>query len=124
MKKELIRPFKLSSIEKGENSIKAKLSLNNEDSIFKAHFPNDPLTPGVCQLNLIKLLLHETLNVNLLLESAKHIKFINAIRPKSAKVLEVDIHITIQKQRLDALVVIKEIEFVFFKANLKYKICE
>ena len=38
------------------------IRLNGEHEIFKAHFPGEPITPGVCQLQMVVECAEQLLN--------------------------------------------------------------
>ena len=50
-----------------ENSLSILIRLNAKHSIYEGHFPEQPITPGVVQLAIIKELLAEHLQVKLAL---------------------------------------------------------
>ena len=59
-----------------ENQIEAEITVNEKSSIYSGHFPERAITPGVCQVHMIKQILIEELNSELQLTRAKNIKFI------------------------------------------------
>lgn len=59
----------------------AMLEINREHEIFKGHFPEMPVLPGVCQILIVKEMLSQVLNRNFTLRSSKSIKFLAVIEP-------------------------------------------
>jgi len=57
------------------------IQLNAEHFIYEAHFPNNPITPGVCIIQIIKELTMEMLHKNLFLKKLHNVKFLNVINP-------------------------------------------
>jgi len=57
------------------------IELNPKHTIFGAHFPNNPITPGVCIIQIVKELSEDMLKCELFLKEAKNIKFLNVIDP-------------------------------------------
>lgn len=55
--------------------------LNPDHLIYKAHFPGQPVTPGVCILQMIQELLSVEIGNNLYIKSIKNVKFISMISP-------------------------------------------
>ena len=55
--------------------------LNPDHLIYKAHFPGQPVTPGVCILQMIQELLSEQLGMPLFIRKIKNVKFTNMISP-------------------------------------------
>jgi 3-hydroxyacyl-[acyl-carrier-protein] dehydratase len=60
----------------------ATLRLNTEHPIFKGHFPDRPVLPGACQLQMIRELLSHITTKTYRLEKAAAIKFITPIDPR------------------------------------------
>ena len=74
--------YTLLSSEKTENgSYTAKISLNKDHDIFKGHFPGNPVTPGVCMMQIVKELTEEFSGKKLFLKSASNVKFMAIINP-------------------------------------------
>ena len=57
------------------------LRLHPEHPIFAGHFPGNPVTPGVCMLQIIKELTETQLGKSLLLIGASQVKFTALINP-------------------------------------------
>jgi 3-hydroxyacyl-[acyl-carrier-protein] dehydratase len=63
---------------------KATLHLNAEHPIFKGHFPDRPILPGACQLQMIHELLSYITKKTYRLQKAEAIKFITPIDPRQS----------------------------------------
>lgn len=61
------------------------VSLNPECFIYKAHFPGNPITPGVCIVQTARELLSEITGKNLEISEAKDIRFMNILSPVNNK---------------------------------------
>ena len=57
------------------NVLQFTIELNENHDIFKGHFEQMPVVPGVCQTQLIKELLQQTLDKPLVLAKGSNIKF-------------------------------------------------
>lgn len=66
-----------------------RIALNPEHFVFKAHFPGNPVTPGVCQLKIIEELMSELTGEVLRLSHINNIKYMNIISPTATPELEV-----------------------------------
>ena len=55
--------------------------LNPDHLIYKAHFPGQPVTPGVCILQIIQELLSVEMDIPLFIKKIKNVKFTNMISP-------------------------------------------
>ena len=58
-----------------------RVRLNAEHFIYAAHFPGNPITPGVCIIQIVKELTEELLQTPLFMTAAKNIKFTRVINP-------------------------------------------
>lgn len=59
-----------------------ELELNPACFIYHAHFPNEPITPGVCIMQMGKEVLEDALGKPLQVAAVKNIKFLSVISPK------------------------------------------
>ncbi|WP_185226402.1 3-hydroxyacyl-ACP dehydratase [Chryseobacterium indologenes] len=87
--------YTLQSYEKAENgAYTAHISLNKDHDIFKGHFPGNPVTPGVCMMQIIKELTEEFTGSQLFLKTASNVKFMAIINPFETPdlVLQLDIN--------------------------------
>lgn len=57
------------------------ICLNADSFIYKAHFPGEPVTPGVCIVQISAELLEKCLGYNLLIVCLKNVKFLAVIKP-------------------------------------------
>lgn len=57
------------------------IALNPEHFIYQAHFPGEPVTPGVCIIQVAKELLEDALGKTLTLVKVKNVKFLSVISP-------------------------------------------
>lgn len=74
--------YTLNSFEKTESgSFVAQISLNKNHEIFKGHFPGNPVTPGVCMMQIVKELTEEFTGNQLFLKTASNVKFMAIINP-------------------------------------------
>jgi 3-hydroxyacyl-[acyl-carrier-protein] dehydratase len=65
-----------------DGKISATILFNANHPIFKGHFEQMPVVPGVCQTQLIKEILQEEINNNLVLSKGTNIKFMAMITPQ------------------------------------------
>lgn len=66
---------------KGDGRHDFNIKLDPEHFIYKAHFPGEPITPGVCIMQIAKELLEEAVSEYLTLSCVKNIKFLRIISP-------------------------------------------
>jgi len=74
--------YTLQSYDQTNNgNYTAKILLNKDHEIFKGHFPGNPVTPGVCMMQIIKELTEEFTGAQLFLKTASNVKFMAIINP-------------------------------------------
>ncbi|PZR15591.1 MAG: 3-hydroxyacyl-ACP dehydratase [Flavobacterium psychrophilum] len=72
----------------------ATIMLNKDHDVFKGHFPGNPVTPGVCMMQIIKELTQEAVKAPLIMKSASNIKFMALINPEVNPLLRLELDIT------------------------------
>jgi 3-hydroxyacyl-[acyl-carrier-protein] dehydratase len=70
-----------SEVSPDKDTAHVKIKLNKDHEIFKGHFPESPVVPGVCLIEIIKEILSEILKVDLTMKKASNIKFKNLVNP-------------------------------------------
>lgn len=60
------------------------IELNGGHPVYQAHFPNMPITPGVCLVQICKELAETIIGVPSHIESVKNVKFISVLAPDDA----------------------------------------
>ena len=70
------------------------IELNPEHFIYQAHFPQNPITPGVCIIQIVKELAEELLNRKLFLKKVNNAKFLNVINPLENSTVVVSISVS------------------------------
>lgn len=83
---------KLSNID--ENRIELIVELQKNHDIFKGHFPNYPIAPGVAMLQILKNGLEKHFQTSLQLHSSSQIKFLNLVNPNEETILIFHINFT------------------------------
>ena len=83
--------FNIDSISHANESIEAILSINSGSTIFDGHFPNQPVVPGACMLQVVKDVLEGALGSSFQLKKAGNIKFISMIVPSLNDMIQLEI---------------------------------
>ena len=86
--------YKITSLENiADSKYQAVIFINAEHDIFKGHFPGNPVTPGVCMMQIIKEITESVLNETLTMVRTSNVKFTAIINPEvnSKLVLEIEI---------------------------------
>lgn len=59
------------------------IHIDGKHSIFEGHFPGNPVTPGVVQLEIIKELVSELIQVPVQMETMANCKFLAILNPET-----------------------------------------
>ena len=74
-----------------ENGISVMVKIDKNHSIFQGHFPNHPVTPGVCTMQIIKELSEKHFGKELMLKTARNVKFMAIINPEENDEVKFDL---------------------------------
>lgn len=108
--------YKIDSLLEEGNSITTTVTFDTGHPIFKGHFPDMPIVPGVCQTQMLAEVLSQALKTDLHLKSAASIKFLSVVNP--TKTPSLDLIITFAKNDDVTVNVSAQYKFdetVFFK---------
>ncbi len=64
-----------------DNVLEASISIDPKHRIYEGHFPNNPVTPGVVQLEIVKEILGTQFNRTIQLKSLATSKFLAVLNP-------------------------------------------
>ena len=79
--------YRLTNLEINGATANAEITLLEAHPIYKGHFPGNPITPGVCQIQMVKETTEEITGLQLKLSQAKNIKFLNVLMPGQQNLL-------------------------------------
>jgi 3-hydroxyacyl-[acyl-carrier-protein] dehydratase len=113
--------YSVEKTESTQNTYSADVILNASHEIYKNHFPGNPITPGVCLLQIALELLNKRFERNLLLVHAKSIKFLKVINPFENPKIEFLIKYKTENDLIIADINIVAGETVCTKINATYK---
>lgn len=111
--------YTIESLSAAEQTIKATISLNAAHTIFKGHFEQMPVVPGVCQTQIIKELLQEKLQKDLSMIKGDNIKFMGMIIPSQHPQVQIEITYKISENKYlaDAKLYYESTTFTKFKGE-------
>ncbi|WP_223032196.1 3-hydroxyacyl-ACP dehydratase [Hanstruepera marina] len=84
----------VNSLNYENGQANASITINKNHVVFKGHFPGNPVTPGVCMMQIIKELSEQVLNKKLFMESASNVKFMAIINPEKTPDLHLNLDIS------------------------------
>ncbi|MBM1105512.1 3-hydroxyacyl-ACP dehydratase [Aurantibacter crassamenti] len=114
--------YEVKSFENNNGAVIATVTLNKDHEIFNGHFPDNPVMPGVCMIQMIKELTERATAKKLFLSSCSNIKFMAIIDPEENKLL----NLTINYSEDDGIIKIKNTatyeDTLALKLNATFKI--
>jgi len=76
----------------GQRSV-VLIELNAGHSIFRGHFPGNPVLPGACTVQIVKELLELQMKKKLMLKKAGIIKYLSFINPLMNPLVSIDLQV-------------------------------
>ena len=76
------------------SAVSYTIRLNADSVIYKAHFPEQPITPGVCIIEIAHELLEHHLQQPLALQTVKNVKYLAVISPLDVQQLDYNFKLT------------------------------
>lgn len=104
-----------------ENEYEIQLSLNPAHEIFTGHFPGNPVTPGVCMMQIVKDLSEEITGKKLMLTSANNVKFMAIINPEETPDLKLDLEFAESEELVKVKNTTSFGETIALKMSVNYK---
>jgi 3-hydroxyacyl-[acyl-carrier-protein] dehydratase len=117
--------FEVVSREGNDPNFSVVIKFNPEHEIFKGHFPGNPVVPGVCMIQIIKIILGDIYTKDFTMKKASQLKFLAVINPNENRTVTVDLGIT--NQSSDEITVTgniykDELIFLKYKGAFSYRV--
>ncbi len=112
--------FTIETSESIEDKIRAILKINRGHPIFSGHFPDTPVVPGVCMIQMVKEVIEQHNQVAYNLISGDNIKFLSVLNPDNHPIVEVNIQLEKNNNlAITATLFAGEVTFLKLKAVLE-----
>lgn len=98
-----------------ENSFSATVTINEHHDIFNGHFPQNPVVPGVCMLQMVKDMLEDELQKPVQLKNIGNVKFTAVVNPVQNPELNIKItyeHSNNKTYKINSIISSKEVVFL------------
>lgn len=79
--------------EESANKITAQLEILRDHEIFRGHFPENPILPGVCFIQILKEILTLIQGKDLILLQASSIKYLKFLNPEINSIINFEIEV-------------------------------
>lgn len=113
--------YQIQNVEINEGAIAAIIDLDPLHEIYSGHFPGNPITPGVVQLEIVKEVLSAHFNDSFLLKTVKNSKYLAVLNPVDNSTVTVNIRFEfIDDKNLNVSGDISSGEIVFMKFQCSY----
>lgn len=73
--------FSITAKRLDEKGASYDVMLHPDHFIYQAHFPGEPVTPGVCIIQMVKELLEDLVQLPLCITAVKNVKFLSILSP-------------------------------------------
>lgn len=98
-----------------------EIKVNKDHDIFKGHFPNNPVMPGVCMMQINKELVCEILQHEIVMTKCSNVKFTALINPQINDELKITLSISETEDGIKVKNISLFEETVALKMNTFYK---
>ncbi|MFI5158656.1 MAG: hypothetical protein ACHQF4_07300 [Sphingobacteriales bacterium] len=85
--------FTFTDLQAEEGSLKTTIKLNAGHSIFKGHFPGQPVLPGVCMMQMVKEVTEIYAEKKIRLLKARELKFLSVVDPAEHPSIQMELSI-------------------------------
>ncbi|WP_448699581.1 hypothetical protein ACFGVR_21300 [Mucilaginibacter sp. AW1-3] len=92
--------FTFTDLQFDGDIIKTDIKLNPLHVIFEGHFPEQPILPGVCMMQMAKEVAEAYIDKQLKLIKASELKFLVIIVPEQDKVLRMELKIMPENEQM------------------------
>jgi 3-hydroxyacyl-[acyl-carrier-protein] dehydratase len=117
--------YTINELEFVENKIHASIKIDSNHSIFEGHFPNNPITPGVVEMEIVKEIVSEGIKKTLKMSKMSNCKFLAILNPLNSSEVNVNIDVLEQeKNRIRISAQILDQQTVYLKISAEYIIVE
>ena len=115
--------FNINDTESSATEIWAAISINADHKIFEGHFPNQPVVPGVCMMQMIKEIVEHVLDIQTNLTQAADMKFLSVINPHVNNNVQATIKYSSEENgAINIVASIYKDELVHFKCKVQLQV--
>jgi 3-hydroxyacyl-[acyl-carrier-protein] dehydratase len=107
--------------QQDQDTIVAKVTIDANHSLYKGHFPDQPVTPGVVLIEILRQIISGCLNSNMMLTGAKEIKYLTPVLPTETTIIEYQINYSKSEGAYSVNCVISQGEKIFTKIKGEFR---
>lgn len=113
--------FSVTHLENNGEKITASVNINGDHQILQGHFPENPVVPGVCLIQMIKEIVEKVHSTSLVITQSDEIKFLNMITPIMFENLFIDIVKRVNSSDYSYQAIVYKQEITFLKIKIDFK---
>ena len=115
--------YTIKESSKDGQTIRVKVEFNPAHDIFKGHFPDLPVVPGVCMMQMIKEIIEDVLGKATNLVHAAEMKFMAVINPQENNRIQSTIKYTTDENgAIHIIASLYKDELVHFKFKGQFRV--
>lgn len=100
-----------------ESTVHASLTIHAGHAIFEGHFPDQPIVPGVCMIQIAREVAEHALEKKLRITKGDNIKFLAMLNPHETPVVNLTVHLRKNNTEHGVQATLFAGAVVFFKFN-------
>jgi 3-hydroxyacyl-[acyl-carrier-protein] dehydratase len=112
--------FNITNKQETEEGLAYDIQLNPDHEIYKGHFQDQPIAPGVCLAQVVKELCENHLGQDLKMLSSRNMKFMAVLDPTVNPGVSVHIKLKEEDEVFTVRAICKNETTSFFKIDAKY----
>ena len=105
------------------NTVRFTIWLRKNHTIYQAHFPKNPITPGVCIIQIVKELFSHYKNDDFVITKVKNVKFSHPLIPTAHT--RIDVSMKIEETEEENIYTVKStiytVDIIYTKINMTLK---
>ena len=107
--------YVITNMQAEDGLVKADLEINAAHKIFEGHFPEQPVTPGVCMMQMIKEITEKVAGSRSQLIKADEMKFLSIIDPQQNNHIRAEIKYSITDDKISVVASLSKDTVIHFK---------
>ena len=115
------KAYSVLEVRENKDDINYLIDIDFSHPVFKGHFPEKSVLPGVMMCDIVRHLVSDKLGVKVQLVLAKNIKFSRMIVPSEDNTYNVKISIVEDQEKYNIRAIISQNDDAYFKLNAEYK---
>ncbi len=109
--------YEIISQTENDGELITSVHFNSRHEIYKAHFPGNPITPGVCIVQILKNIVCEKFEKDMVFSPVTNIKFLNVINPEETPEVDFNVKYTLVDEKVKVNVTVADSAKIYTKLS-------